>query len=146
MFTHNLNPILFDLGFFSVKWYSLAYIVGIVFGWSYGKNIIFKKFQNQSPEILKNFDDLITYLIIAIVIGGRLGYVIFYNFDYYFFNPIEIFKIWQGGMSFHGALIGIIFVTYYFSKKKKFKSTFFFRYYSMCCSSWNFTRSYSKFH
>ena len=90
MFTHNLNPILFDLGFFSVKWYSLAYIVGIVFGWSYGKNIIIKKFQNQSPEILKNFDDLITYLIIAIVIGGRLGYVIFYNFDYYFLNLIEI--------------------------------------------------------
>ena len=125
MFTHNLNPILFDLGFFSVKWYSLAYIVGIVFGWSYGKNIIFKKFQNQSPEILKNFDDLITYLIIAIVIGGRLGYVIFYNFDYYFLNPIEIFKIWQGGMSFHGALIGIIFVTYYFSKKKNLNPLFF---------------------
>lgn len=118
MFTHNLSPILFDLGFFSIRWYSLAYIAGIILGWWFGKKIIFQKFQKTHNEISKKFDDLIAYLIFAIIIGGRAGYVIFYNFEFYFFNPIDILKIWEGGMSFHGALIGIIAATYFFSKKK----------------------------
>jgi len=118
MFTHNLSPILFDLGFFSIRWYSLAYIAGIILGWWFGKKIIFQKFQKTHNEISEKFDDLIAYLIFAIIIGGRAGYVIFYNFEFYFFNPIDILKIWEGGMSFHGALIGIIAATYFFSKKK----------------------------
>ena len=71
-----------------------------------------------------DFDDLISYLIIGIVVGGRFGYVIFYNLDYFVNNPIDIFKIWEGGMSFHGALIGIISVTYIFSIKKNLKTFF----------------------
>ena len=122
MFTHNLSPILFDLGFFSIRWYSLAYIFGIILGWWFGKKIIFQKFQKTHNEISKKFDDLIAYLIFAIIIGGRAGYVIFYNFEFYFFNPIDILKIWEGGMSFHGALIGIIAATYFFSKKKNLSS------------------------
>ncbi len=118
MFTHNLSPILFDLGFFSIRWYSLAYIAGIILGWWFGKKIIYQKFQKTHNEISEKFDDLIAYLIFAIIIGGRAGYVIFYNFEFYFFNPIDILKIWEGGMSFHGALIGIIAATYFFSKKK----------------------------
>ena len=122
MFTHNLSPILFDLGFFSIRWYSLAYIFGIILGWWFGKKIIFQKFQKTHNEISEKFDDLIAYLIFAIIIGGRAGYVIFYNFEFYFFNPIDILKIWEGGMSFHGALIGIIAATYFFSKKKNLSS------------------------
>tara|TARA_B100000886_G_scaffold3961_2_gene2466 strand:- start:1075 stop:1866 length:792 start_codon:yes stop_codon:yes gene_type:complete len=122
MYIHNLSPILFDLGFFSIRWYSLAYIAGIVIGWWYGKKIIVHKFQTVYPDMNEKFDDLITYLIIAIVLGGRIGYVIFYNFDYYFSNPQEVLKIWEGGMSFHGALIGIIFATYIFSRKKNLKA------------------------
>ena len=126
MFTHNLEPILFELGFISVRWYSLAYIFGILIGWWYGKNIIFKKFKNiNNKSELKYFDDLITYIIISIIIGGRFGYIIFYNPLYYLNNPIDIFKIWEGGMSFHGALIGIILGTYIFSKKNKIKVFFF---------------------
>ncbi len=124
MFTHNLSPILFDLGFFSIRWYSLAYILGIIFGWWYGKNIIIKKFHPRDVEISKKFDDLITYLIFAIIIGGRAGYIIFYNPEFYFYNPQEILKIWKGGMSFHGALIGIIIATYFFSIKKNLKPFF----------------------
>ena len=124
MFTHNISPILFDLGFFSVRWYSLAYIIGIMFGWWYGKNIIIRKFYPIDTEIKKKFDDLITYLIFAIIIGGRAGYVIFYNLEYYFDNPIDILKIWEGGMSFHGALIGIIIATYIFSIKRNLKTFF----------------------
>lgn len=124
MFTHNFSPILFDLGFFSLRWYSLAYIIGIIFGWWYGKKMIIQKFYPIDTEINKKFDDLITYIIFAIIIGGRVGYVIFYNLEFYFYNPIEIIKIWEGGMSFHGALIGIIIVTYIFSIKKNLKTFF----------------------
>ncbi len=125
MYTHNLNPILFDFGFFSLKWYSLAYIFGILIGWWLGKIIISKKLKNINTSFnINDFDDLITYLIISLLIGGRVGYVLFYNFEYYLVNPLSIFKIWEGGMSFHGALIGIIFGTNLFAIKKKVSGFF----------------------
>ena len=125
MFTHNLDPILINLGFISLRWYSLAYIFGILIGWWYGKKII-KKFKNKHGNFLADdFDDLITYLIFGIVIGGRVGYVIFYNLNYYIQNPLDIIKIWQGGMSFHGALIGIIIGTFFFSYRRDKNALFF---------------------
>jgi phosphatidylglycerol---prolipoprotein diacylglyceryl transferase len=125
MFTHNLDPVLIDFGFIAIRWYSLSYIAGIFIGWWLGKKIIIKRFQNTHQQFdLKEFDDLITYLIISIIIGGRVGYIIFYNFDYYISNPIDIIKIWEGGMSFHGALIGIIVGTHLFSTKRKISSLF----------------------
>jgi len=125
MYTHNLDPVLFDFGFFAIRWYSLAYILGILIGWWLGKKIILKKFKTIDFKFdIKEFDNLITYLIISILIGGRIGYVLFYNFGYYFSNPLDVIKIWEGGMSFHGALIGIIFGTYWFSIKKKIPSFF----------------------
>ena len=125
MFTHNLDPILINLGFISLRWYSLAYIFGILIGWWYGKKII-KKFKNKYGNFLADdFDDLITYLIFGIVIGGRLGYVIFYNLNYYIENPLDIIKIWQGGMAFHGALIGIIIGTFFFSYRRDKNALFF---------------------
>ena len=120
MFTHNLDPVLFDFGFMAIRWYSLAYIAGILIGWWLGKKIIVIKFQNTDNQFdLKEFDNLITYLIITLMVGGRVGYIIFYNFGYYISNPLDIIKIWEGGMSFHGALIGIIIGTYLFSLKSK---------------------------
>lgn len=125
MFTHNLDPVLFDFGLIVLRWYSLAYIFGILIGWWLGKKIIIKKLQNVDYKFdLREFDDLITYLIISILIGGRIGYIIFYNPEYYFSNPTDIIKIWEGGMSFHGALLGVIIVTYIFSIRRKL-STFF---------------------
>ena len=125
MYIHNLNPILFDFGLFAVRWYSLAYIFGILIGWWLGKRIIQIRFQNLNFNFdIKDFDNLITYLIISLVIGGRLGYIIFYNLGYYLINPFDILKIWEGGMSFHGALIGIIIGTYWFSKKTNIPTFF----------------------
>ncbi len=125
MYTHNLDPILFDFGFLVIRWYSLAYIFGILIGWWLAKKIIVKKFQSINFTFdLKEFDNLITYLIISLLIGGRIGYVLFYNFEYYLSNPLDIIKIWEGGMSFHGALIGIIFGTYLFSEKKNIPTFF----------------------
>ena len=123
MYTHNLDPVLFDFGFLVIRWYSLSYIFGILIGWWLGKKIILKRFQNVNFDI-KEFDNLITYIIISMLIGGRIGYVLFYNFGYYLSNPFDILKIWEGGMSFHGALIGVILGTYWFSVNKNIPTFF----------------------
>ena len=126
MFTHNLNPVLIDFGLFAIRWYSLAYIFGILIGWWLGKKIINHILKNINLNFnSKEFDDLITYIIISIIVGGRLGYVIFYNLGYYISNPFNIIKVWEGGMSFHGALIGVIIGTYLFSVKKNIHTFFF---------------------
>ena len=125
MYTHNLDPIFIDFGFIIIRWYSLAYIFGIVIGWWYGKKLINHILKDINLKFnIKEFDDLITYLIISIIIGGRLGYIIFYNLGYYLSNPFDVLKVWEGGMSFHGALLGIIIGTYLFSKKKKVPTFF----------------------
>ena len=112
MFINNFDPVAFQIISFEIRWYSLAYILGIIIGW-----ILCKKIFIKNLDINQKFDDYITYLIIGIIIGGRLGYVLFYNFSYYINNFLDIFKIWQGGMSFHGGLLGIIVASILFAKK-----------------------------
>ena len=112
MFINNFDPVAFQIMSFEIRWYSLAYILGIVIGWTLCKKVFIK-----NSDISEKFDDYITYLIIGIILGGRLGYVIFYNFFYYYENILDIFKIWQGGMSFHGGLLGVIASSYIFAKK-----------------------------
>ena len=112
MFINNFDPVAFQIMSFEFRWYSLAYILGIVIGW-----LLCKKIFIQKSDINEKFDDFITYLVIGIIIGGRLGYVIFYNFDYYIINFFDIFRIWQGGMSFHGGLLGIVIASIIFAKK-----------------------------
>ena len=112
MFINNFDPVAFQIMSFEIRWYSLAYILGIVIGWSLCKKIFIQK-----TDIGEKFDDFITYLIIGIIIGGRLGYVIFYDAEYYINNFFDIFKIWQGGMSFHGGLLGTIISSILFAKK-----------------------------
>ena len=113
MFINNFDPVAFSIFSLEFRWYSLAYVFGILIGW-----ILAKKIFIRSYELREKFDDYITFLIIGIIVGGRLGYVIFYNFDYYSNNVFEIFKIWQGGMSFHGGLLGVIITTIWFAKRK----------------------------
>jgi phosphatidylglycerol:prolipoprotein diacylglycerol transferase len=121
MFIHNFDPVLIDLYIFEIRWYSLAYIFGILFGWIYANKIIKHLKTNTGSSYLetKDFDEFIPYLVIGIILGGRLGYVLIYNFNYYIINLHEIFYVWQGGMSFHGGLIGIIIATSIFSKIKR---------------------------
>lgn len=122
MIVHNFDPVLVDLYFLQIRWYSLAYIFGIIFGWIYGKILIQNKYQKINDSSLitkKKFEDLILYLVVGIIIGGRAGYVLFYSPNYYSENFMEIFKIWKGGMSFHGGLVGIIICSLIFSKKNK---------------------------
>ena len=112
MFINNFDPVAFQILSMEFRWYSLAYIFGIMLGWLLCKKIFIK-----NSDISEKFDDYITYLIIGIILGGRLGYIIFYNFSYYSHNILDIFKIWQGGMSFHGGLLGIILSSIIFAKK-----------------------------
>ena len=112
MFIHNFDPVAIQFFSLEIRWYSLAYIFGIIFAWIYCKKILIN---NQYYS--KLFDDLISYIIIGIILGGRLGYVLFYNAKYYLNNLIEIPMIWKGGMSFHGGLIGVLFATIIFSNK-----------------------------
>jgi len=109
----NINPVALDLGVIKIRWYALSYIVGILLSWFLILKIIkIKKIDLNSKEI----SDLISNCMIGIIIGGRLGYVIFYNPDYYSNNLVEIFKIWNGGMSFHGGFVGVVFAVIYSSK------------------------------
>ena len=120
MFINNFDPVALNFFSFEIRWYSLSYIFGIIFGWIYCKKklIILDKYKSL-------FDDYIVYIILGIIAGGRLGYVLIYNFNYYLKNPLEIIMIWQGGMSFHGAVLGIIVSTYFFSLKNKVNVFYF---------------------
>ena len=112
MFTNNFDPVFFQIFSLEIRWYSLAYIIGISLGWLLCKKIFIK-----NSEINEKFDDYITYIIIGIIVGGRIGYIAFYNLNYYIHNISDVFKIWEGGMSFHGGLIGIIIASMLFAKK-----------------------------
>ena len=114
MFINNFDPVAFQILSLEIRWYSLAYIIGIILGWAYCKKRLIK-----DQQILSLFDDFITYLIIGLILGGRIGYVLFYNLKYYLENPFEILMVWNGGMSFHGGLIGVVFATQLFSNKHK---------------------------
>jgi len=112
MFINNFDPVAFQVFSLEIRWYSLAYIFGLIFGWFYCNKIIIK---NQKRE--REFDDYIAYIILGIIFGGRLGYVLIYNPSYYLNNLNEIPMIWNGGMSFHGAVLGIVLATFIFCKK-----------------------------
>ena len=111
MFINNFDPVAIEIFSLEIRWYSLAYILGILLGWYLAKKIFIRN------NIKDGFDDYVTYVIIGLILGGRLGYILFYNLDHYLNNFLDIFKIWQGGMSFHGGVIGIIIASILFSKK-----------------------------
>ena len=120
MFINNFDPVAFSIFSLAIRWYSLAYIFGILLGWHYCKKLL-----TNNKKIYLIFDDLIPYLIIGIIIGGRFGYIIFYNFNHYIKNLQEIFYIWHGGMSFHGGLLGVLVAVIIFSKKKEINKYIF---------------------
>ena len=116
MILPEFNTSFFKIGFIDIKWYSLAYIVSIFLIWILMKKIN-KSLKTPLFEAKYFEDDAFFYSIVGVLLGGRLGYVLFYNFSYYLSNPMEIFFIWHGGMSFHGGLIGLIISSYFLTKK-----------------------------
>ena len=111
----DIDPVLFQLGFFQLRWYSLAYIFGIIGAWFLARKMSTVK---QSVFTVLKIDDFLVWGTIGIILGGRLGYVLFYNATYYFEFPLKILALWEGGMSFHGGLIGVIIATFLFSKSR----------------------------
>ncbi len=126
----NIDPVAFSIGPLSVRWYALSYLAGFLIGWRYALSLLpplknpvppddksaFRAWRSQGerPNRL-DIDDFLTAALLGVILGGRFGYVLFYNFDGFLNDPIEIFKIWQGGMSFHGGAIGVIAAIFIFS-------------------------------
>lgn len=111
-----IDPVLIQLGPFAVRWYALAYIVGLVLGWRTMRALSARPPQAIGPERL---DDLLVWVTLGVVLGGRLGYVLFYKPLYYLAHPLEVFYLWQGGMSFHGGALGVIVATALFCRKHR---------------------------
>lgn len=110
------DPVALQLGPLAIRWYSLGYIAGLLFVWWYIRRLIKKP---GAPMSAAHIDDFITYAMLAIIVGGRLGYVLFYNFTAYMAEPLAIFRVWDGGMSFHGGLIGVVLTIIWFARKNK---------------------------
>ncbi len=111
-----IDPIAVEIGPFAIRWYALAYIVGILLGWKYAARLAANLPQPIAKQV---FDDFVVWATLGIVLGGRLGYVIFYNPQYFAANAIEILMVWQGGMAFHGGLIGVVVATWMFSRRHR---------------------------
>jgi phosphatidylglycerol---prolipoprotein diacylglyceryl transferase len=103
-----IDPVLISIGPLAVRWYALAYIVGIIAGWFYARTLIASKrlWGGSAPLTIIDFDDFVIWITLGIILGGRIGYVLFYNFGHFVTHPFEIFELWNGGMSFHGGFIG----------------------------------------
>lgn len=114
------DPVAIALGPIVIRWYALAYIGGIVLGWIYARALIksTKLWGGPSPISLLDFDDFILWVTIGIIVGGRTGYVLFYNLDFFIAHPAEIFELWKGGMSFHGGFMGCVFAVFLFCWKR----------------------------
>jgi phosphatidylglycerol---prolipoprotein diacylglyceryl transferase len=111
----SIDPILLQIGPLAVRWYSLAYIGGLLFAWRF-----MLRLGAQTPDVAsrEDIDDFLIWATLGVVLGGRIGYVLFYNFDYYATNPAAVLQIWRGGMSFHGGVMGVIVSGLIFVKRR----------------------------
>jgi len=114
------DPVLISFGPIAIRWYALAYIVGILLGWLYARTIIGneKLWGGPAPLTVTDFDDFVLWVTIGIILGGRIGYVLFYNLPHFATHPLEIFQLWNGGMSFHGGFTGCVVAVLLFGYKR----------------------------
>ena len=112
----SFDPIAISIGPLHIHWYALAYITGLMLGWSYVKWLV-----RQPPHAMTELevDDFLVWATLGVVLGGRMGYVLFYKPDFYFSHPLEIVKVWRGGMSFHGGLIGVVTAIVLFARQRR---------------------------
>jgi phosphatidylglycerol:prolipoprotein diacylglycerol transferase len=116
----HIDPILVHIGPLAVRWYALAYIVGIIAGWFYARAIVGspRLWGGPAPFTVVDFDDFIIWVTLGIILGGRIGYVLFYNFPHFAAHPAEIIALWKGGMSFHGGFIGCVLAVVLFAWRR----------------------------
>ncbi len=115
-----IDPVLIHLGPFAIRWYALAYIGGILLGWAYCRALIRNErlWGGPAPVNLIDFDDFVLWVTLGIILGGRTGYVLFYNLPYFTAHPLEIFQLWNGGMSFHGGFTGCVVAVILFARSR----------------------------
>lgn len=123
------DPVLFSLGPVHIKWYGLSYVMGIFCGWAYAHYLVKRKIFPFSALLI---DEFVPWVTIGIVAGGRLGEVLFYNPSYYISHPLEIFYLWQPGMSFHGGLLGVCIATLWFCRRHRISIVYFLDFVSVC--------------
>jgi phosphatidylglycerol---prolipoprotein diacylglyceryl transferase len=111
----NFDPIAFSIGPLSVRWYGLMYLVGFATAYLLGRHRIKRAMSGRITNVI--LDDVLFFVVLGVILGGRLGYVLFYKPGYYFHHPLEIFAVWQGGMSFHGGFLGVLLAIWYLSRK-----------------------------
>ncbi|MBY0281061.1 MAG: prolipoprotein diacylglyceryl transferase [Alphaproteobacteria bacterium] len=111
----SIDPVLLSIGPIKIHWYGVAYIAGILAGWKYALYLA-RHYASDLKE--KDFDDFVTWIVIAIIVGGRLGHILIYEAGYYFSHPLEILMTWRGGMSFYGGLVGVIIATLIYCKRR----------------------------
>jgi phosphatidylglycerol---prolipoprotein diacylglyceryl transferase len=117
----DLDPVLVTIGPFAIRWYALAYIFGILLGWAYARAMIRdeRNWGGPAPLKVEDFDDFILWVTLGIILGGRTGYVLFYNLPHFIEHPLEIFQVWNGGMSFHGGFLGCVVAVITFATIRK---------------------------
>ena len=117
-----IDPVIFEIGPLAVRWYGLAYVTGILLGWYFARRLVStpRLWHNQkAPLGIVDLDDFLVWAAVGIVLGGRIGYILFYDLARYIDNPLDIVKIWTGGMSFHGGALGLMFATITFARSRK---------------------------
>jgi phosphatidylglycerol:prolipoprotein diacylglycerol transferase len=116
----DFDPILVSIGPFAIRWYALAYIVGILLGWAYARAIVRneRNWGGPAPLKIEDLDDFIVWVTLGIIIGGRTGYVLFYNLPHFVEHPLEILQVWNGGMSFHGGFLGCVVAVVWFAMRR----------------------------
>ncbi len=112
-----IDPVVFSVGGFSVRWYALAYITGILCGWRWAFHMVRV---HAGVVTAKHIDDIVIWITLGIVLGGRLGYVLFYKPGHFLEHPLEIPMMWQGGMSFHGGMLGVFLAMYFYARHHGF--------------------------
>jgi phosphatidylglycerol:prolipoprotein diacylglycerol transferase len=114
------DPVLVSIGPFAIRWYALAYIVGILGGWFYARAIVRSPslWGGRAPLTVVDYDDLVLWVTLGIILGGRIGYVLFYNAPYFAAHPLEVFQLWKGGMSFHGGFLGCVLAVVLFARQR----------------------------
>ena len=113
----DIDPVALSVGPVEIRWYALAYLAGFLIGWRYAMSLCKReRFKSLTPEII---DDFFPWAILGVILGGRLGYVLFYNLPYYITQPQEILMVWQGGMSFHGGILGMTAAMFLYAWRRK---------------------------
>jgi phosphatidylglycerol:prolipoprotein diacylglycerol transferase len=125
-----IDPVLVEIGPIAIRWYALAYLFGLILGWRYGRWLA-----KQPPRLISpgDVDDFLTWATLGVIIGGRLGYVLFYRPGYYLENPLAALQVWQGGMSFHGGLLGVILAGWIFCRRRRLPKAVFADI--LCCAA-----------